>query len=53
MMQFDHDPTGQVLADEFERPGSKMAAEDMAMFMLDQLADDTWLHKAPFVASKV
>lgn len=32
-------------------PGSKIDAADIAAFMIDQLADDYWLRKAPFISN--
>lgn len=34
-----------------DSPGTKIDAADIAGFMIDQLRDDTWLRKAPFIAS--
>lgn len=34
-----------------DSPGSKIDAADIAGFMIDQLTDDTWLRKAPFISN--
>ncbi|MGG7660982.1 NAD(P)-dependent oxidoreductase [Dyadobacter sp. BHUBP1] len=34
-----------------DSPGSRIDAADIAGFMIDQLADDTWLRKAPFISN--
>lgn len=34
-----------------DSPGAKIDAADIAGFMIDQLTDDTWLRKAPFIAN--
>jgi hypothetical protein len=32
-------------------PGIQITRADFARFMLDQLTDNTWLHKAPMVSN--
>lgn len=34
-----------------DSPGAKIDAADIAGFMIDQLTDDTWLRKAPFISN--
>lgn len=34
-----------------DSPGNKIDAADIAGFMIEQLTDDTWLHKAPFISN--
>lgn len=34
-----------------DSPGVKIDAADIAGFMIDQLTDDTWLRKAPFISN--
>ncbi|SDE32590.1 Putative NADH-flavin reductase [Dyadobacter soli] len=34
-----------------DSPGTKIDAADIAAFMIGQLADDTWLRKAPFISN--
>lgn len=34
-----------------DAPGAKIDAADIAGFMIDQLTDDTWLGKAPFISN--
>ncbi|WP_353717567.1 NAD(P)H-binding protein [Dyadobacter sp. 676] len=34
-----------------DSPGGKIDAADIAGFMIDQLTDDTWLRKAPFISN--
>ncbi|BFM48917.1 NAD(P)H-binding protein [Marinomonas sp. THO17] len=42
--------TGKVVADDQKMPGGKITLPDLAKFMLDQIDNDQWIHKAPFVA---
>ncbi|MCF0073543.1 NAD(P)H-binding protein [Dyadobacter sp. CY261] len=41
----------EVKVNETDSPGSKIDAADIAAFMIGQLADDTWLRKAPFISN--
>jgi putative NADH-flavin reductase len=41
----------EVKANAADSPGSKIDAADIAGFMIDQLTDDTWLRKAPFISN--
>lgn len=34
-----------------DSPGARIDAADIAGFMIDQLTDDTWLRKAPFISN--
>lgn len=43
--------TGEVRTDEHKSVGSKVAVDDLAEFMLDQLDSGEWIHRAPLVAS--
>jgi putative NADH-flavin reductase len=45
------DEKGNVKVDPENCPGSKISAGDIARFMIGQLTDDTYLRRAPFVAS--
>ena len=42
---------GEVKVDATDSPGAKIDAADIAGFMIDQLTDDTWLRKAPFISN--
>lgn len=44
-------PRGGVIALEDTYPGFRVTRADLAAFLLDQLSDDTWLRRAPIVAS--
>ncbi|OJV17526.1 MAG: NADH-flavin reductase [Dyadobacter sp. 50-39] len=41
----------EVKVNAFDSPGAKIDAADIAGFMIDQLTDDTWLRKAPFISN--
>ena len=43
--------TGKIITNARDMAGGKVMLEDLSRFMLEQLNDSTWLHKAPFVAS--
>jgi putative NADH-flavin reductase len=45
-----NDEQGNVKVDLEDCPGSKISAGDIARFMIGQLADATYLRKAPFIA---
>ncbi|MDH5185151.1 MAG: NAD(P)H-binding protein [Gammaproteobacteria bacterium] len=47
----DEKGSGELLIDERDMAGGKVMLEDLARFMVSQLDDRTWIHKAPFVAS--
>jgi len=42
---------GEVKVSATDSPGTKIDAADIAGFMIDQLTEDTWLRKAPFIAN--
>ena len=43
---------GEILADDKKLPGITVNQEDIAKFMVDQIATDKWMHKAPYIATK-
>lgn len=43
--------TGSIAIDQYNCPGKKIRATDLAVFLVQQLADDRFLQKAPFIAS--
>ena len=45
------EPTGKVLADETNLARTKIDVEDLASFMVEQISSDSWIRKAPLVAS--
>ncbi len=42
---------GEVKVSATDSSGTKIDAADIAGFMIDQLTDDTWLRKAPFISN--
>ncbi len=44
--------TGHILADDQKMPGWKIMLPDLVKFMVDQISNDEWVHKAPFVATE-
>ncbi len=42
---------GEVKVSATDSPGTRIDAADIARFMIDQLTDDTWLRKAPFISN--
>ncbi len=45
------EPTGNLLADEKNLARIQVNVEDLANFMLEQITSETWIKKAPLVAS--
>ncbi len=45
------EPTGNLLADEKNLARIQVNVEDLANFMLEQMTSETWIKKAPLVAS--
>ena len=43
--------TGPIAIDLYDCPGKKIRATDLAVFLVQQLSDDRFLQKAPFIAS--
>lgn len=45
------DESGKVLVSLEDCPGDKVSATDLAAFLIEQLSDDTYVRKAPFIAT--
>jgi putative NADH-flavin reductase len=45
------DETGTIAIDLYDCPGKKIRATDLAVFLMQQLSDNRFIQKAPFIAS--